>query len=78
MFECLKVVLINMVAVLMRSRKFATLGVLKIKAFWSKGYDVTISANVSNKIFLRDSNYIVDVVMSPKFGNSSISMKEVI
>ena len=67
-----------MVAILMRSRKFATLGVLKIKAIWSKGYDVLISANVSNKIFLRDSNYIVDVVMSPKFGNSSISMKEVI
>ena len=26
----------------------------------------------------RNSNYIVDVVMKPKFGNSSISMREVI
>ena len=68
-----------MAAILMRSWKLATQGVLKIKAFWSKGFDVTISANdVTNKIFLRDSNYIVDVVMLPKFGNSSISMKEVI
>ena len=35
------------------------------------GWDVT------NKILSRDSNYIVVVIMWPKFGNSSISMKEV-
>ena len=34
--------------------------------------------DVTNKIFPRESNYIVDVVISPKFGNSSISVREVI
>ena len=39
--------------------------------FWNEDYDV------SNKILSRDSNYIVDVIMWPKFGNFSISMREV-
>ena len=57
----------------------ATPGLLKITVFWNKGYDVIISVDdVTNKILSRDSNYIVDVVMWPKFGNSSISMREVI
>ena len=34
--------------------------------------------DVTNKLLLCDSNYIVDLVMSAKFGNSSISMREVI
>ena len=34
--------------------------------------------DVTNKIVSRDSNYIVDVVLWPKPGNSSISMREVI
>ena len=34
--------------------------------------------DVTNKILPRESNYIVDVVISPKFGNSSISVREVI
>ena len=34
--------------------------------------------DVTNKILWRDSNYILDVVMWPTFGNSIISMKEVI
>ena len=34
--------------------------------------------DVTNKILLRKSNYIIGVVMWPKFGNSSISMIEVI
>ena len=60
----------------MMSAKLATLGLLKIKVFWNKGYDVIISVHdVTNKILSRDSNYIVDVVM---FSNSSISMREVI
>ena len=68
-----------MVAILMMSAKMATLGLLKIKVFWNKGYDVIISVHdVTNKILSRDSNYIIDVVMWPKFGNSSISMREVI
>ena len=33
---------------------------------------------VSNKILSRNSNFIVNVVMWSKFGNSSISMKVVI
>ena len=62
----------------MMPAKMATPGLLKIKAFWKKGYDVTIFVDdVTNKILSRDSNYIVDVFMWPKFGNSSISMREV-
>ena len=63
----------------MMSAKMATLGLLKINVFWNKGYEVIISVHdATNKIFSSDSNYIVDVVMWPKFGNSSISMIEVI
>ena len=47
--------------------------------FWNKDYDVITSVcDVTNKILSLDSNYIVDVVMWLKFGNSSISMREVI
>ena len=47
-----------MVAILMRSGKLATLGLLKIKVFLNKGYDITISAHdVTNKILSRDSSY---------------------
>ena len=68
-----------MVAIVMVSAKLATIGLLKIEVFWNEGYDVIISAHdVTNKILLHNSNYIVGVVMWPKFGNSSISMKEVI
>ena len=68
-----------MVTILMMSAKMATLGLLKIKVFWNKGYDVIISVyDIINKDSSRDSNYIVDAVMWPKFGNSSISMREVI
>ena len=77
LFESLKAVLINMVAILMRSAELATLGLFKIKVFWNKGCDVTMSAHgITSKILLRDSNYIVDVAMWPMFG--SISMREVI
>ena len=71
-----------MVTILIMSAKMATLGLLKIKVFWSKDYDVIISAHdITSKILARDSNYIdyiVDVVMWPKFVNSYISMREVI
>ena len=60
------------------SEKLANLGPLKIKVFWNKGYDVIISAyDVTDKILSRDSYHIIDVVMWQKFGNSSISMREV-
>ena len=77
--ESLKIVLIKMVIILMMSAKITTPGFLKITAFWNNVYDVIISAHeIRNKILSRDSNYIVDVAMWPKFGNSSISMREVI
>ena len=51
----------------------------KKTVFQNKGYDVLISVHdVINKILSRESNYIVNVVMWPKFGNSSISMEKVI
>ena len=63
----------------MMSAKMATPDLLKIKVFWTKGYDVIVYVyDVSNKILSRNSNYIVDEVKWPKFGNSSISMREII
>ena len=57
----------------------ATPALLKIKILWNKGYYVIISAyEVTNQILLHEWNYIMDVVMRTKFGNSSISMSEVI
>ena len=54
----------------------ATRVLLKITIFLNKGYDVRIAVDeVTNKILSRDSNYIVDVFMWPKFGNCSISMR---
>ena len=57
----------------------ATPGLLKIKIFWKKAYDVIFSAHdVTNTILSCNSNYNVNVVMWQKFGNSSISLREVI
>ena len=68
-----------MVELLIMSAKLATLGLLNIKVFWNKGYIAIIYVyDVTNKILSRDSNYIVEVTMWPKFGNSSTSMREVI
>ena len=68
-----------MVKILMISAKMATPSLLKIKIFWNNAFDVITSAHDVNKIILsRDSNYIVNVVMWPKFGNSSISVRGVI
>ena len=68
-----------MVIILMMSAKLATLGLLKVKKFWNRGFDVKIFIHdVFNKILSVDSNYIVDVVMWPKFGNFGISIREVI
>ena len=68
-----------MVTVLMKSEKVATLGLLKLKVFWNKGYDVIISVyDVTDKILSLESNYIVNEVIWPKFGNSSISVREAI
>ena len=63
----------------MMSAKMATLDLFKIKVSWNKCPDVIISAHdITNKILSRDSYYIVDVVIWPKFSNSSTSMREVI
>ena len=63
----------------MTSAKMATPDLLKIKVFRNKVYDVIIFVrDVTNIIFSRDSNDIIDVVMWPKFGNSSIYMRKVI
>ena len=54
-----------MVAILMMSAKMATLGLLKIKIFRNKAYDVLISVyEVTNKILSHDSYYIAYVVIS--------------
>ena len=68
-----------MVATMMMSPKFATLGLLKVKTYWKNCYDVINSANDVTREFLSgDSNWIVDLVISPKFSDSSIYMREVI
>ena len=52
--------------------------VRKMSVFWNKGYDLIIPAHgVTNKILSRDSNYIVNVAMWSKFGNSSVFVREV-
>ena len=76
-YESLEVALIKTDAILMMSAKLSTLGLLKIKVFWNKGYDVITSVHdVTDKILSRESNYIVDVIMWPKFGNSGILWKK--
>ena len=68
-----------MVKILMMLAKIATPGLLKIKIFWTKAYDVIVSAHdVTSTILSRDSNYVLNVVMWSKFGNSNISVREVI
>ena len=68
-----------MITILMMSAKMATLGLLEIMVFWKKSYDVIICVDdVTNEILSRDLNYIVDLVMWPKFGNSSVSIREII
>ena len=53
-----------MVTILMMSVKLATPGLLKIKLFRNKGYEVIVPDNdVTNRVLSRDSNYIVDMVI---------------
>ena len=59
--------------------KLATPGLLKIKVFWNKGSGVINFINDATNIILSSSSiYIVDVVMWPNFGYSSIFMIVVI
>ena len=48
----------------------------RVNLFWNEGYEVIFYVHdVINHILSCDSNYIVDVVMWPKFGNPSIYME---
>ena len=68
-----------MVKILMMSAKVAIPGLRKINIFKNKGSDVIIvEYDVINEVLSRESNYIVNAVMWPKFDNRSISMREVI
>ena len=68
-----------MVEFLLISSKFDALNLLKMEVFWSKGYEIIISVyDVANEILSRELNHIAEVIMWPKFGSSSISMREVI
>ena len=68
-----------MVTILVMSAKMATPDFLKIKDFWKISHDFIISVHdVTNKTLSRDLNYNLYVVMSSNFGNSSISVREVI
>ena len=68
-----------MVSILMMLGNMATVALLNIKIFWNKGYDVIFLVHDANKKILSiDSNYIVDLVIWPKFGNSSTSIREII
>ena len=61
----------------MLSAKMATPEITPV--FWNKDYDVIIPVDdVTNKILSIGSNYIANVFMWPKFGSSSLSMREVI
>ena len=60
----MRIVLINMVTTLMMPPKMAKTSLLKIKVFKKIVYDVIISVHdVTNKVFSRDSNDNVNVVM---------------
>ena len=51
----------------------ATVALLNIKIFWNKGYDVIFLVHDANKKILSiDSNYIVDLVIWPKFGTLAL------
>ena len=63
----------------MMPAKMDTPDLLKTKVFWNEGYDILIFVHdLTNKILSRDSNYIVNVVMRLKLGNSSTSIREFI
>ena len=63
----------------MMTPNIVTVDFHKINVFWNQGYDIIISVHgVTNKVLPRELNYVLDVLMWPKFDNSSISMTEVI
>ena len=72
------VILLSLTPVVMMPIKLATPEILKIKGFWNGDYDfITSVFGIINKSFSRVSNYVVDLVIWPKFGKSYISYREV-
>ena len=68
-----------MVTILMMSAKVTTLSLLKLKVITNKYYVVIISVyDAIKKKLSRESNFIVDLVMRPKYGNFRASMRKVI
>ena len=62
----------------MMSAKMTTSGLLKIKVFWNKDYDIISSVyDVTNKILSWGLIDIVGMAIWPDFGNSSISLRDV-
>ena len=60
------------------SAKLASPALLKLKIFQNNADAVIIlDYDLTSNILSRDSNYIVDVGMLPKFGNYSTSMRDV-
>ena len=60
-----------MVKILMMPAKMAAPALFKTKVFLDKSYYVIYSVyDVTDKILSHDLNYIMDMVMWPKFGNS--------
>ena len=77
-YEPFNIFLINMVTTLMMSAKLGTPGLVEINIFSNNVYDlIIVGCDVTNKFLWRDSNCIINVVMWPKFGISSISMRKV-
>ena len=71
-FNSLEIVLMKIITIFMMSAKVASARLLKLKIFWNKGYDVIVSVHgVTSRILSSDSNDMVDVIMLPKFGNTS-------
>lgn len=61
------------------STELATPGLLEIKISWKNDYDVIVYAHdTSKKVLSHKSTYIVDELMWPSFGKSSIYRKELI
>ena len=74
--EHLQVVLINMIAILMIAAKLVSQISLKQRNFENKISSSFTCIRSITKILLRESNYISDVIMYPKFNIFSISLTE--
>ena len=65
-----------MIIYVVMSVNLTTVGLVQIKVLWNKSYNFLISVHdVTSKILSCNSNYFVDVVLWPKFGNPNISMR---